>query len=102
MEKHQYKHIRILGVDYEVKEVEIINDDPFLCGLCRYDTNEILIKRSISEDNKKIILIHEVIHAILGNLGFENENENENLINSLSSVLYQILKDNDLLLRTRT
>lgn len=90
--------LNILGVEYTVKEVSLINDDQNLLGLCRYHANEILIKSTLSDADKKITLIHEILHAILAQLGFENENDNENLIKSLSTALYLVLKNNNLLL----
>lgn len=88
--------IRILGIDYSVREVQIINDDDMIMGLCRYQANEILIKKGLSDADKKITLIHEILHAVLGQLGFENENDNENMIKSLSTALYLVLSENDL------
>lgn len=89
--------IRILGIDYSVREVQIINDDDTIMGLCRYQANEILIKKGLSDADKKITLIHEILHAVLGQLGFENENDNENMIKSLSTSLYLVLDENGLL-----
>ena len=88
--------IRILGIDYSVREVQIINDDDTIMVLCRYQANEILIKKGLSDADKKITLIHEILHAVLGQLGFENENDNENMIKSLSTALYLVLSENDL------
>ena len=88
--------IRILGIDYSVREVQLINDDDTIMGLCRYQANEILIKKGLSDADKKITLIHEILHAVLGQLGFENENDNENMIKSLSTALYLVLSENDL------
>lgn len=89
--------IRILGIDYSVREVQVINDDDTIMGLCRYQANEILIKKGLSDADKKITLIHEILHAVLGQLGFENENDNENMIKSLSTSLYLVLEENGLL-----
>ncbi len=89
--------IRILGIDYSVREVQLINDDDTIMGLCRYQANEILIKKGLSDADKKITLIHEILHAVLGQLGFENENDNENMIKSLSTSLYLVLDENGLL-----
>lgn len=90
--------IRILGIDYSVREVQIINDDDTIMGLCRYQANEILIKKGLSDADKKITLIHEILHAVLGQLGFENENDNENMIKSLSTSLYLVIRENNLTL----
>ena len=90
--------IRILGIDYSVREVQLINDDDTIMGLCRYQANEILIKKGLSDADKKITLIHEILHAVLGQLGFENENDNENMIKSLSTSLYLVIRENNLTL----
>ncbi len=88
--------LRILGITYTVKEVSQINDDETLVGICRYQSAEILIKSGISEQDKNITLLHEIMHAILAQLGFDEENDDEKLIKSLSTALYLVLSENEL------
>lgn len=88
--------LRILGIVYTVKEVSQINDDEAMVGLCRFQSAEILIKSGISEQDKNITLLHEIMHAILAQLGFDEENDDEKLIKSLSTALYLVLSENDL------
>lgn len=62
-----------------------------------------LLKQSIrlnSEMSKELTeetFLHEIIHQILGQKSFKNEDQDEKLVDTLAAGLYQVLKDNDLL-----
>ena len=57
----------------------------------------ILLNSEASQELKEETFIHEIIHQILGQRSFSNEDKNETLIDSLAAGLYQVFKDNDLL-----
>ena len=63
-------------------------------GLYNASDTNILINESISEQVQNQTLIHEMTHAIFYEAGIELDNEEE-LVNRISGVLYQILQDND-------
>lgn len=65
-----------------------------LCGEIRYEQNKIYLYDKQDEENKKVTLLHEILHGIgymIGDIEFRN---NEGLITALSENLYQIMKDN--------
>jgi len=69
-----------------------------LCGTTFLGADVILINRhSICKSQQEESFLHEIIHHILFHAGFNKETENEVLVQSLASGLYQVLKDNDLL-----
>lgn len=79
--------LRILGKDYDVKYIKGLAD----FGSTDFNTQIILIKEDMTEDNKISATIHEIIEVI-------NEANDLNLphqtIQTLESGLFSIYKDN--------
>ena len=90
--------IKILSQIYKVKEIDFEGTDNIHFGLIKYETNEILLNKNISKERKQVTLIHEILHAVFQQLGFEKENDNEYLINSLSESVILLVKENHNLL----
>lgn len=44
-------------------------------GMARYEEREIGISISIHEEDKKSVLLHEIVHCILNSAGFINHDE---------------------------
>lgn len=86
--------VEILGVNYEIKEVDIIDENPNVLGQIVYQKQEIQIKKSLLKDMKNSTIIHEIVHGILFHSGKQELNEKEDLVESLSSSIYQVLKSN--------
>lgn len=87
--------IKILGITYKVIEVPSISQGEAKAGEIDHFKSEIKICSELTNEHKKIVLLHETLHAILMQLGFYEEHDNENLICSLSNAFYQVMKDND-------
>lgn len=86
--------VEILGVNYEIKELDIIDENPDVLGQIIYQKQQIEIKKSLKKDMKNTTIIHEMIHGILFHSGKQELNEKEDLVESLSSSIYQVLKSN--------
>lgn len=86
--------VEILGVNYEIKELDIIDENPNVLGQIVYQKQEIQIKKSLLKDMKNSTIIHEIVHGILFHSGKQELNEKEDLVESLSSSIYQVLKSN--------
>lgn len=88
------ERVIVAGVEYSVEEVDnvIINGSANYVGSCSYTDTKIEILNSLSKTKKEQTLVHEVLHACFNEAGF-NEQE-EDVINRVSNVLYQVLKDN--------
>ncbi len=82
--------INILGLTYSVNEVEVVNKYEPLKGQIDYIKDEILIDKTLNSDAKMQTFIHEVLHGILEGLGLYELNENETLVQSLSTALHQV------------
>lgn len=86
--------VEILGVNYEIKELDIIDENPNVLGQIVYQKQEIQIKKSLLKEMKNSTIIHEIVHGILFHSGKQELNEKEDLVESLSSSIYQVLKSN--------
>jgi Zn-dependent peptidase ImmA (M78 family) len=84
---------RIGSVDYTVAEVEGLADKYHLYGQVTYNDTHIEIDASTSPTRKHNVLIHELLHAMLFEAGFDDQDED--LVNRLGHVLHQTLRDND-------
>ena len=92
------KAVRILGLDYEIEEVECVSKEELRRGEINFLTNRIRIDKSMPEDLKKQVLIHEIVHAIFDLLGFEDLCTDENKVQSIATALHQVIRDNPKLL----
>jgi hypothetical protein len=65
-----------------------------LWGHITYEDNKIQLEQAMTEQRKHQILIHEIVHGCFNEMGIEKDDE-ENLVNRLGIILYQVLRDND-------
>ena len=87
--------IKVAGMTYVVKIEEYFkshDDERNLWGLCDYEQQIIYIRKSLSEQKKKQVLIHELTLAMIHEAGYKEQDEE--LVERLSLVLYQVLNDN--------
>src|SRR5699024_3000159 len=88
------KSFRIGSVDYAVKEVEGLHDSgQELLGWIAYCDTLIRIDSDVSEGRKKNVLIHELLHAMLYEAGYDEQEEE--MVRRLGNVMTQVLIDND-------
>ena len=92
--------VEILGVNYEIKELDIIDENPNVLGQIVYQKQEIQIKKPLLKDMKNSTIIHEIVHGILFHSGKQELNEKEDLVESISSSIYQVLKSNKKLINS--
>ncbi len=94
------KKIIILGQKWQVLTVEEIPNG--LSGECLSDKTTILLSSKYSEESRKEILMHEMLHAICSISGISVEFEDmpgcidleEYIVSRLSPLLYTVLKEN--------
>src|SRR5690625_2430117 len=88
------KSIRVGSVDYNVKEVADLHDSgQELLGWVTYHDASIRIDSDASMGRKKNVLIHELLHAILYEAGYDEQEEE--MVRRLGNVITQVLIDND-------
>lgn len=98
------KSIDIFGTKFKIKYVDKIplqEGDPqdiFYWGLCDHDTKTISITtknrngKEISNDDKLLSLLHEVIHAFLGEGQYHAYNNDEPLVEWLAKCFRSMIK----------
>lgn len=87
-------NINVCGVKYYVMQVEEVDNDPSCLGICIYRESLIQIKRGLSTERKKQVLVHELLHAIMYEAGYEEHDEE--LVKNLSVVINQIVSQNEI------
>ncbi|PTE69901.1 ImmA/IrrE family metallo-endopeptidase [Staphylococcus devriesei] len=87
-------NINVCGVNYNIVQVEEVDNDPSCLGLCIYRESLIQIKKSLSTERKKQVFMHELLHAILYEAGYEEHDEEQ--VKNLSIVFNQVLNQNDI------
>ena len=82
--------INILGIEYNVEEVDVVNKTEPRLGEINYLTNEIRIDQSLPTDKKNQTLMHEIIHAICDLLGYDELGSDEEKVQGLATALHQV------------
>lgn len=86
--------VNVAGIDYTVHYKEGLLRTYNLMGQVLYAESRIDIDSSMSKTKKEQVFIHELVHAMFKESGYEEQDED--MVNRLSIVLYQVLKQNDL------
>lgn len=86
--------VKIGPVYYDVTEKPFIDIDGNRnkAGCCDFDRTEIAILADLSEERKKSVFYHELMHAIFNEAGFDDPDEE--MVDRLSKVLHQVIDDN--------
>ncbi|WP_346234508.1 ImmA/IrrE family metallo-endopeptidase [Lysinibacillus telephonicus] len=84
--------VMVAGIVYKVDEVSGLHDKHELLGQILYVPCTIEINAESSKERKEQTFIHELTHAIFLEAGIEEQDED--MINRVGKVLYQVLKDN--------
>ncbi|EAC9146022.1 hypothetical protein [Listeria monocytogenes] len=88
------KQVKIGAVNYIVQEKQVVDNDNSNWGACVFHDNHIEISTGLSEERKEQTLVHEILHAIFYESGFEEQDED--VVNRVGITLHQFLKDNNL------
>lgn len=84
------KEVNILGVIYQVKEVDTVNKTDPRRGEINYLTNEIKIDKNMPKTLKEQVLMHEIMHAVFDLLGLYELGENEEKVQSIATALHHV------------
>lgn len=87
--------LNILGSTYKVDFVDSISRDELRLGETDYLNQTIKILSGLHSDLETVTLIHEILHVIFNQLEFVEEN-NEHLVQSLATSLYQVFSENEI------
>jgi hypothetical protein len=84
---------RVGTIDYAVTETPDLLRKHELFGQVTYDDGIIEIEPTLSQQRKQNVLIHELVHAMLFEAGYDEQDEEQ--VRRLGNVLTQVLRDND-------
>lgn len=84
------REINILGVIYQVNEVDVVDKEELRKGKINYLTNEIRIDRGLTQSAKEQTLMHEILHAVFDLLGLYELNADENKVQSIATALHHV------------
>ena len=84
------KEVNILGVIYQVNEVDTVNKTDPRRGEINYLTNEIKIDKNMPKTLKEQVLMHEIMHAVFDLLGLYELGENEEKVQSIATALHHV------------
>lgn len=86
--------VDIAGIEFDVKEIDNLIYEHNLGGQIFYEKGIIHIDSSMCDDKKEQVLVHEILHGIFDQAGYDEQDED--MVNRLGVVLYQVLKNNNL------
>lgn len=88
--------VKVAGVTYDVVMKEDVRSDADdqCYGLCNFKDLSIELLNDLPEERHNQTLIHEIMHAVFEESGIQMEDD-EDLVNRLALVWFQVLKDND-------
>ncbi|MET8824195.1 MULTISPECIES: ImmA/IrrE family metallo-endopeptidase [Bacillati] len=86
--------IKVAGINYQVSIADHLpsEDAGYKWGECNYQDAEIRIWNELSDQKKDQTFVHELTHAIFHEAGIDDQDEDQ--INRVGMVLYQVLRDN--------
>lgn len=87
------KRIKVAGIEYTINPVDKLFETYGIYGNIHYSSATINVDNSLSNDRKEQTIIHEFLHAIFFESGYEEQDEE--MINSVSITLHQVLRDNN-------
>lgn len=85
------ENIEILGLAFDVVETPVVNHEQLRDGEIDYRNQVIRIDAGLSDAAKEQVLLHEIIHGVLTQLGFDEETGDERLVQGLAVGLHQAL-----------
>ena len=84
------REINILGIEYTIKEVTVVDKTEPKKGEINFLTNEIRIDESMPVSLKNQTLMHEILHAVFDLLGYQELAEDEEKVQGIATALHQI------------
>jgi Zn-dependent peptidase ImmA (M78 family) len=98
--------VLIDDIEYKVeevshKELQLSSEDlkGEYWGDTRYKQASMRICEGMTEDEAKITLVHEIIHAILHERAFDKQNNDEAMVDGLAHALRMLAKQNPELIK---
>ena len=81
------KRLRVLGITYRVKRRRLDGED----GYIDPQRQLIVLDKRLSKEKAAQVLIHEIVHGLLDQLGYLDLYEDEHLVQGLAIGLHEAL-----------
>jgi len=88
------KQLKVGGAIYTVHEVEGLLRKISMYGNVEFGDCVIQIDSAMTDERKEQTIIHEMLHAIHFEAGYNPEEQDEDTINRTANVLHQVIVDN--------
>jgi Zn-dependent peptidase ImmA (M78 family) len=88
------KQLKVGGTIYTVNEVDGLLRKLSMYGNVDFSDCIIQIDADMSEERKEQTIIHEMLHAVHFEAGYNPEEQDEDMINRTANVLHQVIVDN--------
>lgn len=89
---HVCEKVQIMHKSYTVSEKENLHNEKYeLLGEISYLAQEITLRSDASQEDKRVMLLHEILHGVDDAWGLRLK---ERQVDMLSKALYQLLRDN--------
>lgn len=85
------RSFEIFGLTFKVKQPWKVDKDDHW-GECSIAKKTIKIKRSLDQPQKEITYLHEVTHAILDCLEYNDLSNDEDFVERFSKAMHQVIK----------
>lgn len=85
----------IFGVTYDIQKVEVVNKFNPAHGEIDFINCIIKIDKNLPTDLKNQTLLHECLHGIFDLLGYYEDSENEQKVQSIATALHLLFKSPD-------
>lgn len=86
------KEVKIGGIVYPIEIKNDFTGDTGDWGQINYKKSKITIDSNLDKQRENQTLVHEIVHGLFMESGIK---DNEDTVNRLGIVLYQVLTDND-------
>lgn len=86
------KSVSVLGLKFTVELVERVSESEELDGIMLPREQRIRIDRSLSREAAEQTYLHELVHAVLSQLGFHEQGADERLVQGLALGLHEALR----------
>ncbi len=82
--------VNLLGINYKIEEVEVVNKNTPCDGEINYQSLEIRIDKGLADEKKAQVLMHEILHGLFESLGLAELRDDEKAVQSLATALYHL------------
>lgn len=94
MEINIPKHFSIFGLNFKVTQPHKV-DSKDNWGECSVAKKVIKVKRNLNKEQKEVTYLHELTHAILDCLEYNDLSNDEDFVERFSKALHQALKTSE-------